>query len=195
MDEKTATRDRILQAASERIKHYGYAKTTMAEIAADTGMSPGNIYRFFEAKIDIAEAMARRHYEAENNRLGAIARDKSLSVKDRLYKLYHTRMRDSVKHAQENAKIVDIADVLYRERPTFAAEQQALERIFLTSIIEEGIAGGVFAPGDATALAETMQLAMVRFTSPQIFLKSPLPKLERELEGVIRLIINGLRAP
>ena len=45
-----------------RIKHYGYGKTTMAEIAADCDMSPGNIYRFFEAKIDIAEAMARKHY-------------------------------------------------------------------------------------------------------------------------------------
>ncbi len=57
MDEKSATRDRILQAAMTRIKHYGYGKTTMAEIAADCDMSPGNIYRFFEAKIDIAEAI------------------------------------------------------------------------------------------------------------------------------------------
>ena len=35
MDEKAATRDRILAAAMTRIKHYGYGKTTMAEIAAD----------------------------------------------------------------------------------------------------------------------------------------------------------------
>ena len=35
MDEKTATRARILDAAMNRIKHYGYGKTTMAEIAAD----------------------------------------------------------------------------------------------------------------------------------------------------------------
>mgnify|MGYP000729930598 CR=1 FL=1 len=35
MDDKSATRDRILQAAMTRIKHYGYGKTTMAEIAAD----------------------------------------------------------------------------------------------------------------------------------------------------------------
>ena len=62
MDEKSATRDRILHAAMTRIKHYGYGKTTMAEIAADCDMSPGNIYRFYEAKIDLAEAMARKHY-------------------------------------------------------------------------------------------------------------------------------------
>ena len=46
----------------------------MAEIAADCRMSPGNIYRFFEAKIDIAEAMARQHAMEQNGRLSAIAR-------------------------------------------------------------------------------------------------------------------------
>ena len=76
MDDKAPTRDRILHAAMARIKHYGYGKTTMAEIASDCCMSPGNIYRFFEAKIDIAEAMARQHYAAEHAKLAAIARKK-----------------------------------------------------------------------------------------------------------------------
>ena len=60
MNEKIDTREQILQAAMDRIKHYGYAKTTMAEIARDCDMSAGNIYRFFASKIDIAEAMARK---------------------------------------------------------------------------------------------------------------------------------------
>ena len=58
MSEKTDTRQQILDAAFQRIMHYGYAKTTMAEIARDCCMSAGNIYRFFASKIDIAEAMA-----------------------------------------------------------------------------------------------------------------------------------------
>ncbi|MEN9855064.1 MAG: hypothetical protein RLZZ157_190, partial [Pseudomonadota bacterium] len=33
MDEKEQTRARILEAAGKRFRHYGYQKTTMAEIA------------------------------------------------------------------------------------------------------------------------------------------------------------------
>ncbi|MFZ4071189.1 MAG: TetR/AcrR family transcriptional regulator, partial [Caulobacterales bacterium] len=78
MDEKVSTRERILHAAMMRIKHYGYGKTTMAEIASDCGMSPGNIYRFFEAKIDIAEAMARAHYADQQQEMVVLARKTDL---------------------------------------------------------------------------------------------------------------------
>ena len=57
MNDKIDTREQILHAAMDRIKHYGYGKTTMAEIARDCDMSAGNIYRFFASKIDIAEAI------------------------------------------------------------------------------------------------------------------------------------------
>ena len=60
MSDKSETREQILDAATNRIKHYGYGKTTMSEIAGDCGMSAGNIYRFFASKLDIAEAMARQ---------------------------------------------------------------------------------------------------------------------------------------
>ena len=55
--DKLDPREAILRAAADRILHYGYNKTTMSEIAADCGMSAGNIYRFYPSKIDIAEAM------------------------------------------------------------------------------------------------------------------------------------------
>ena len=48
------TRAQIILAAKERFLHYGYPKTTMAEVAADCNMSPGNLYRYFKGKLDIA---------------------------------------------------------------------------------------------------------------------------------------------
>ena len=63
MSQTDDTRTMILHAAVERILHYGYSKTTMAEIARDCNMSAGNIYRFFASKLDIAEAMAHKFNE------------------------------------------------------------------------------------------------------------------------------------
>jgi AcrR family transcriptional regulator len=192
MEEKTATRDRILHAAMARIKHYGYGKTTMAEIAADCDMSPGNIYRFFEAKIDIAEAMARQHYAEEHAELAAIARRKDVPADRRLREIFFKRMRDSYTLFAENAKILEVAEVLTCERPMFANEQLALERVFLTAVLEDGEKAGLFAPADHAFNAEMIQSATMKFALPQLFSRLTLPKLERELEGVLNLLMSGL---
>ena len=192
MDDKISTRDRILQAAMARIKHYGYGKTTMAEIAADCDMSPGNIYRFFEAKIDIAEAMARQHYSAEQAELAAIARRKDWPADKRLREIFFKRLRDSYCMFEENAKILEVAEVLHRERPLFANENMALERVFLTAVLEDGEKDGLFEPADHNFTSEMMQTATMKFSLPQLFSKLTLPKLERELDGVLNLIFNGL---
>lgn len=193
MDEKSATRDRILQAAIARIKHYGYGKTTMAEIAADCDMSPGNIYRFFEAKIDIAEAMARKHYAEVHAILAAIAR-KDAPADQRLRDIFRRRLRESYELLEEKPKVMEIAEVIHAERPLFANEQLALERVFLVAVLEEGEAAGLFAPGDHGFTAEMLQAATMKFSVPQLFSRLTLPKLERELEGVLDLIFQGLYA-
>jgi len=192
MDEKTATRDRILHAASARIMHYGYGKTTMAEIAADCGMSPGNIYRFFEAKIDIAEAMARKFYADEQAHLSALARRKDKPVDERLRDVFFTRLRDTFRAMAESEKIIEIAEVLGRERPVFSNQQLAAERVFVGALIEEGVEAGQFAPCDPQFAAEMMQSATVKFVMPQLLSQLTLAKLERELAGVLDLILNGL---
>ncbi len=192
MDEKIATRDRILQAAMVRIKHYGYSKTTMAEIAADCGMSPGNIYRFFEAKIDIAEAMARKHYSDHHGELSALARRKDLGVSEKISSVFISRLRDHYRTIDQDEKIVEIADVLARDRPVFTSEVLGQERVIIAALIQEGVDTGLFAPCDANFVAEILQIATVKFTFPRLFANNPLPKLERELRGVLGLIFHGL---
>lgn len=194
MDEKAQTRERILHAAMTRIKHYGYGKTTMAEIAADCGMSPGNIYRFFEAKIDIAEAMARRHYAEQHIETAAIARQQNLKPDERLRALFSKKMRDNYHLVEENAKVLEVAEVLSRERPIFSNEQLAAERVFLAALLEEGAEKGVFIKGDYVFIAEMLQSATAKFSFPQMFSQLTLDKLERELNGVLDLLLNGLYA-
>ena len=194
MDEKTATRDRILHAAITRTRHYGYSKTTMAEIAADCDMSPGNIYRFFEAKIDIAEAMARKHYAEHHAGVCAVARRKDMPVDKRLREMLLRKMRENYQMFEENAKILEVAEVLSRERPLFLNELIATERVVLAALIEEGVESGVFAPCDAEFAAEMLQAATIKFSLPQMFSQLTLPKLEREFDGVMSLLLSGLYA-
>jgi AcrR family transcriptional regulator len=194
MDDKAATRDRILQAAMNRIKHYGYSKTTMAEIAADCDMSPGNIYRFFEAKIDIAEAMARKHYAEQHAGIAAVARKRDKPADQRLREILFKKMRENYQMFEENAKILEVAEVLSDERPLFLNELIAAERVFLSALIREGVEDGLFADCDPDFAAEMLQSATVKFSLPQLFSHLTLPRLERELDGVFAILMRGLYA-
>ena len=194
MESKLSARDRIFQAALERIKHYGYGKTTMAEIAADCGMSPGNIYRFFEAKIDIAEAIARFHASEQHARLAAIGRRQDLPADQRLREVLNKRLHENFGLLSRDPKILEMAAVVHRERPLMASEEAAHERVFLAQVIRDGVTAGLFDVADAEFAAEMIQVATMKFNFPQLFSTLPLTKLQREFDGVMDLILKGLKA-
>jgi AcrR family transcriptional regulator len=192
MSEPQDTKQLILDAAAERIMHYGYAKTTMAEIARDCGMSAGNIYRFFASKLDIAEAMARKFNGDLFDMFAAITRKKA-SASVRLREFFHASLERTFQAIEERAKILEIAEVLADERPLMFNEQLAHERVYLTKIIQDGIDAGEFrSVVNIEETAEFMQAALMKFRFPQLFSKLTLPKLRRELDGVLDLLLASL---
>ncbi len=193
MSEKTDTREQILEAAMNRIKHYGYGKTTMSEIAKDCCMSAGNIYRFFGSKIDIAEAMARQFNAELYQTYSEIARG-SESPPARLRKIFHHGLSQTYDAIKREAKILEVAEVLGEERPLFMNEGLAQERIYLCMILEDGVEQGVFAPiADCNYTAEMIQSGLMKYRFPQLFSRLTLVKLQRELNGVLDIMIAGLQ--
>ena len=195
MNDKTDTREQILKAAIDRIMHYGYAKTTMAEIARDCDMSAGNIYRFFASKIDIAEAMARKLNMEINAQNAAMVRGKG-SAPEKMRRFHNVALQTTFEKLDSDAKVLEVAEVLAHERPTFANEEMAQERVYLVQILEQGIAEGDFAPMENPHfIAEMMQSATMKFRYPQLWSRLTLPKLQRELDGVMDIILAGLSVP
>ena len=192
MNDTTDTRQQILDAAMERILHYGYAKTTMSEIARDCDMSAGNIYRFFASKLDIAEAMARKFNAELYASYAGICREKG-TASQRLREFFEFGMNTTYEAIEKKAKILEVAEVLSDERPIFFNEQMAQERIYLVQILGAGVEAGEFrALERPEETAEFMQAALMKFRFPQLFSHLTLPKLTRELAGVLDLILAGL---
>ncbi|AXE65824.1 TetR family transcriptional regulator [Hyphomonas polymorpha PS728] len=192
MTQMDDTRKMILHAAVERILHYGYSKTTMAEIAKDCNMSAGNIYRFFASKLDIAEAMARKFNEEAYATFAKIA-DKKVSAADRMREIFHYELTRTYSAIAEEAKILEVAEVLSDERPLYMNEKLAKERTYLVQIMKDGVAAGEFRSIDnPEEVAEMWQAALMKFRFPQLFSKLTLPKLQREIDGVMDLLLAGL---
>lgn len=53
-------RSRILDAAERCFVREGFHRTTMQDVAAEAGMSAGNLYRYFPAKDSIVEGLCER---------------------------------------------------------------------------------------------------------------------------------------
>jgi AcrR family transcriptional regulator len=192
MNDTTDTRQQILEAAMERIVHYGYSKTTMSEIAKDCNMSAGNIYRFFASKLDIAEAIGRKFNSELYQTYASICR-KPNTAADRLRQFFEFSMVRTYEALEEKDKLVELAETLADERPLFMNEQLAQERVYLVQILENGIEAGEFRPLDRKEeTAEMIQASMMKFRFPQMFSHLTLPKLKRELAGVMDLVLAGL---
>src|SRR5688572_3548918 len=53
-------RRKILDAAERRFSRAGFHRTTMQDVAAESGMSPGNLYRYFPSKDAIVIGLTER---------------------------------------------------------------------------------------------------------------------------------------
>ena len=192
MSDTTDTRQQIVEAAMQRIVHYGYAKTTMSEIAKDCNMSAGNIYRFFASKLDIAEAIARKFNADLYQSYAGICREKA-SAADRLRRFFEFGLARTYEALEEKDKLIELAQTLGDERPLFMNEQYAQERVYLVQILEEGVESGEFRPIEhKEETAEMIQASLMKFRFPQMFSHLTLPKLQRELAGVMNLLLAGL---
>jgi AcrR family transcriptional regulator len=192
MDEKAQTRALILDAAGKRFRHYGYQKTTMAEIAKDLSMSTGNLYRFYPSKLDIAEAHAHFHEEDEDRLMEQIV-SQPLPAVERLRAFSRMVLEETFKVIDESQKVFELAQAISRERPAYANRRLAQERVYLKTMLRDGIAEGVFEPlVDLEFTAEMYQCATMKFRYPQLYNCFNLDMLRRELEGTMDLMLVGL---
>lgn len=188
------TRQRIINAAKKRFAHYGYSKTTMADLAVDCDMSPGNLYRYFPGKLDIAEEIAREASIRTAEQLSYILTRPGRSAAERLHDFLFEDLRETFHALEQDPKIVEMAQIITAERPHFHNEGIAREREVLLRILEYGNMSGEFSVADPEFIAEMIQSATLKFSYPQLFTRLPLEKLERELEGVYQILVAGLRA-
>jgi len=190
--DKSDIRGRILEAARKRFTLYGYGKTTMAEIASQCDMSPGNLYRFFPGKLDIAEAIAREDEQVRLAELARIAGDTGSNARQRLRDFLFLELRSTFAKFDDDPHAIEVAQRIAKERPEFGAERVAAERRMIARILADGMKSGEFNAADTEYLAEMIHSATLKFRFPQRWTNAPLDVLERELDGVLKLIKDGL---
>lgn len=164
----------------------------MAEIARDCDMSPGNLYRFFEGKLDLAEAIARDASMETMDELAKAIRAPGKSATQAMRDYLFGKLRMTYTNLEKDPKIIELAQTVSAERPQFSTDMLQRERAIMMEIIANGRELGEFATRDVNFTAEMIQSATMKFSYPQLWTRLTLENLERELAGVFDLVLGGL---
>ena len=191
-DNDTLIRNQIIEAAKNRFSHYGYFKTTIAEIAKDCDMSPGNIYRYFKGKLEIASDISRAESIAQVERLRPLIDCKYRSARQKLEEIMFHELRNTFHRLENNEKVVELVQHVMHERPRLFVDSLRRERRVLAIVLENGRMSGEFDIEDVSKTAATLQSAAMKFRYPQLFTHQTLEDLEEELHNLLDLMFSGL---
>lgn len=186
-------RQQILEAAFTRFGHYGYNKTTMAEIAEDTGMSAANLYRYFENKQEIAAACASRCMCKRIDLLRDTVRKTGHSASERLNNYVMTMLIDCHQTYSDETKINEVVTFITNERPDLVYQKIEAQHSLISEILAYGNQTGEFDVEDVITTAKSIYTAVVVFDVPIFMPLYPLEEFKEKARNVVKLLLEGLK--
>jgi len=178
--------------ADELFRQFGFEKTTVADIAAELGMSPANIYKFFSSKEAIIQASADRNLVIIT---GAVNRHivASGTALDRIEKVLLTVYRHK-------------ADILRNEKQVFRLIIRAYEQKWdcvetfdrfliqiLATLVKEGMSTGEFKSGDVLATAQLLFDCLILIRSPHLYQQEGRELNENRIRRMVRFLGRALK--
>jgi AcrR family transcriptional regulator len=186
------TVNRILDSAERLFRHYGYTKTNVADIARDLGMSPANVYRFFQSKMEIHQAICGRMLGTCYRQTYEI-RHLPLSATERLRRYVHMQYQWTRDTMLDEEKVHEMV-VVAIERDWHVIEKH-IDRIheLIGEIIAEGIAAGEFAEQDPAVAAKCFGAATVTLCHPQMVAQCLAKENRASPDDLIEYAIRALK--
>ena len=181
------TRDRIVEVAERLFRQIGYQKTTVGDIAKELRMSPANVYRFFESKKAIHQAVARDlmgEVELEAQRIVA----RPGPVLERFRELLTTVHRMNTERYVGDNKLHEMVEIAMQEDWDVCVNHMECIAGFVGQMIAQGVASGEFKAPDLQLASMCACTAMMRFFHPQMIAQcatKPGPTIDQMIDFVI----------
>lgn len=191
--QRQETITRILDSAEKLFRHYGYAKTNVADVAKDLGMSPANIYRFFASKVDIHQAICARLLKTVQTLAQLILSQDDVTVEDRLRQWIHAVHKITVETMMDQEKVHEMVVVaLERDWHVVDAHIDRLN-VIVADAIREGILAGEFPEQDPDSAARCFGAATVLLCHPQMVAQCLAKPNRATPEELVEFAIRALK--
>ena len=187
------TRARIVETADALFRRLGYAKTAVADIASELGMSPANIYRVFSSKTEIVEAICQRCLADLEEKAWAVARARGPAA-DRLERLVLEVLAYHKENLLVEKRVNDIVLVALENSWGVIEAHKDVMRTITELIVRDGIEAGEFEPVDPREAARFIQRSLIALEHPVLIATCLQDEVDVEAEarGTVRFLLRAI---
>jgi AcrR family transcriptional regulator len=184
-------RDQIVEAAGEHFRHYGYEKTTVSDLAKAIGFSKAYIYKFFDSKQAIGEAICAKTLSGIVATVEEAVADAATPT-EKFRRMFKILVKTNVNLFFNDRKLYDVAAYAAGEQwPSARAYCERIRQI-VTDIVRDGRESGEFerkTPLDETVRA--IDLVMQPYVNP-LLLQYSLDVAEEAPVQLSNLVLRSL---
>jgi AcrR family transcriptional regulator len=191
--ENHAMRARIVETAHDLFRQQGYARTSMADIAAALGVTPAYLYKFFSSKLAVCEAVCARTTGQVSEAVLALARSPR-PAEARLRALHLTIVKEAVGIYFAERRLHDMVSQALQHQWDSIELHKAQLREAARIIVADGMAEGAFDRAlDPESAVRAVFLSMLPFAHPNVLEHMLNADLEANARSVADLLARGLR--
>jgi len=187
------TRERITRVAEDLFRRLGFAKTAVADIAAELGMSPANVYRFFPSKTAIVATICTRCLGETEGEVKAVACGPG-TPQQRIAGIYLAILAYHKANFLAERRVHDMVLVAIENNWQNIEAHKERIRAMVSDVLQEGIDTGVFVPHDTVAVSRMILGLMVRYCHPVLVAQNIDEDLEANLQATMSFLLRSIEA-
>lgn len=188
-----AGREKLIQTAEVIIRERGAISFTITDLAAEAGMSQSNVYRFFENKDALAEAMAGRWF-AELITIIEDLVEADMPAKQKLYEFFARRLAIKRTRFEEDPDLFRSYMELGNEHFEVIRGYVDLTDHYMAMILAEAMEEGYFEGLELDQIVSLVNTMVQPFCNPKLMMDMMHLADEDRLRQVIDTILTGLKA-
>jgi AcrR family transcriptional regulator len=189
-----AGREQLLEVVDDLVRKRGSADISMTDLAGAAGMSPSNLYRFFENKEALLEAVAEKFFARKIEVMVEVT-SSDLPVRDKMYHYFARRFELMVAQYEAEPDLLKSYLEIGNQHFEVVRGYVDLGDHYLALIVAEAMEEGYF---EGLSIDQTVSLInqmLQCYTNPEAIIYIGTAKLKVEkLAVILETIFAGLGA-
>ncbi|MFP1681617.1 TetR/AcrR family transcriptional regulator [Alloalcanivorax sp. C16-1] len=186
-------REQILAVADDLFKAHGYRKTSVTDIAREIGVSGAYLYKFFDSKQAIGEAVCARALRSMDDALRAVV-ERDQPATQRLRDMLKTLVEEGLRLFLKERRMHDIVVVSIENQWAVTEEHNQAVYDAIKRIVSDGRESGEFerkTPLDEVCMA--IRITAAAYAHPVLLNRlGDTDEMEAKLSAVTNLILRSL---
>jgi TetR/AcrR family transcriptional repressor of the ameABC operon len=187
------TREDILVAAETLLREKGVSSFSIADVAGALQMSPANVFKHFQSKAVLADAICERHITQMIGRFETF--DDPAPAPDRLGIVVRRLMDVHLADIRENPFLFEMIVVMANaDLPSGRRYKELIENLF-SDLIRHGIDAGVYHCAEDSEVSRNVGAAFASVLHPAFLLRADETELRERCTGLAELVNAALQNP